>query len=161
MLRSLIFVIAWLVPSAAHAYIGLGAGISAIGSLLALIAAVLLAIVGFVWYPVKRIRKNRRKAHTEVADKARPGDGRNNGQASTPALGPRANCRNIAFALRASFSARATCGCSGSRIRPSLVMRDPHWQRPRLLASWPLRTSGSGGGDGSWSERGETRCARP
>ncbi len=69
MLRSLIFVIAWLVPSAAHAYIGPGAGISAIGSLLALIAAVLLAIVGFVWYPVKRIRKNRRKARTEAADK--------------------------------------------------------------------------------------------
>ncbi len=69
MVRSLIFVIAWLVPSAAHAYIGPGAGISAIGSLLALIAAVLLAIVGFVWYPVKRIRKNRRKARTEAADK--------------------------------------------------------------------------------------------
>ncbi len=68
-LRTLIFVLAWLVPSAAHAYIGPGAGISAIGSLLALIAAVLLAIVGFVWYPVKRIMKNRRKARTAAADK--------------------------------------------------------------------------------------------
>jgi len=69
MMRALIFVLAWLIPSAAHAYIGPGAGISAIGALLALIAAVLLAIVGFVWYPVKRIRKNRRKARTEAADK--------------------------------------------------------------------------------------------
>ena len=69
MLRTLIFVLAWLVPSAGHAYIGPGAGITAIGSLLALIAAVLLAIVGFVWYPVKRIMKNRRKARAEAADK--------------------------------------------------------------------------------------------
>ena len=69
MMRTLIFVLAWLIPSAAYAYIGPGAGISAIGSLLALIAAVLLAIVGFVWYPVKRIMKNRRKARTEAADK--------------------------------------------------------------------------------------------
>ena len=69
LMRTLIFVLAWLIPNAAHAYIGPGAGISAIGSLLALIAAVLLAIVGFVWYPVKRIMKNRRKARTEAADK--------------------------------------------------------------------------------------------
>lgn len=69
MMRTLMFVLAWLIPSAAHAYIGPGAGISAIGSLLALIAAVLLAIVGFVWYPVKRIMKNRRKARTAAADK--------------------------------------------------------------------------------------------
>ncbi len=67
-MRALIFVLAWLMPSAAHAYVGPGAGISAIGSLLALIAAVLLSIVGFVWYPAKRIMKNRRKAHTETSD---------------------------------------------------------------------------------------------
>jgi hypothetical protein len=44
----------WL-PGAAEAYIGPGAGLSAIGSLLALIGAVLLAVVGFVWYPVRRL----------------------------------------------------------------------------------------------------------
>ena len=53
--------------NAAHAYIGPGAGISAIGSLLALGAAVLLAIVGFVWYPLKRLRKRRQKARAETA----------------------------------------------------------------------------------------------
>lgn len=37
------------------AYVGPGAGLSAIGAVLALIGAVLLAIVGFVWYPVKRL----------------------------------------------------------------------------------------------------------
>ncbi len=70
-LRTLMFCAAWLTPATAHAYIGPGAGISAIGSLLALIAAVLLAIVGFVWYPVKRLMKKRRKARTEAAEKDR------------------------------------------------------------------------------------------
>jgi prepilin signal peptidase PulO-like enzyme (type II secretory pathway) len=46
---------ALLLPGTASAYIGPGAGLSAIGSLLALIGAVLLAIVGFVWYPVRRL----------------------------------------------------------------------------------------------------------
>ena len=49
----------------AHAYIGPGAGLSAIGSLLALIVAVLAGIVGFVWYPVKRILKGRKAAAVE------------------------------------------------------------------------------------------------
>ena len=68
-MRTLMFCAVWLAPAAAHAYIGPGAGISAIGSLLALIAAVLLAIVGFVWYPVKRLMKNRRKARKKAAEK--------------------------------------------------------------------------------------------
>ncbi len=68
-LRTLIFCAAWLAPTAAHAYIGPGAGISAIGSLLVLIAVVLLSIVGFVWYPVKRLMKNRRAARRETAEK--------------------------------------------------------------------------------------------
>ena len=43
-------------PQSAEAYIGPGAGISAIGTVIALIGAILLAIVGFVWYPIKRLR---------------------------------------------------------------------------------------------------------
>lgn len=50
-----------LAPSLAHAYIGPGAGITAIGSLIALIGAVVLALVGFVWYPIKRLRRARAK----------------------------------------------------------------------------------------------------
>jgi hypothetical protein len=57
-------------PSTAFAYIGPGAGISAIGTALALIAALLLAIVGFVWYPVKRLLGSRRKTQP-VADDAK------------------------------------------------------------------------------------------
>lgn len=57
----LIVLAAALAPTAAAAYIGPGAGISAIGTALALVGAVVLAIVGFVWYPVKRMLAARRK----------------------------------------------------------------------------------------------------
>lgn len=50
----------------ALAYIGPGAGISAIGAALALLAAVFFAIVGFVWYPVKRMMRKRKAAAAEV-----------------------------------------------------------------------------------------------
>jgi len=39
------------------AYVGPGAGLSAIGSVIALIFAVLVAFVGFVWFPLKRLFK--------------------------------------------------------------------------------------------------------
>jgi hypothetical protein len=42
-------------PSPLHAYVGPGAGLSAFGALVALVASVLVGIVGFVWYPMKRI----------------------------------------------------------------------------------------------------------
>ena len=42
-------------PNLALAYIGPGAGLGAIGTFLAVIGAALLLIVGFVWYPVKRL----------------------------------------------------------------------------------------------------------
>lgn len=50
-----VIVLTTLLSQNALAYIGPGAGIGAIGTVLALIGAVLLAIVGFVWYPVKRL----------------------------------------------------------------------------------------------------------
>ncbi|MEX0922144.1 MAG: hypothetical protein WD489_09945 [Rhodovibrionaceae bacterium] len=56
----------FLVPQTTLAYVGPGAGLSVIGTLLALIAAGSLAIVGFVWYPVKRMRRKRRARHAEA-----------------------------------------------------------------------------------------------
>ncbi len=47
------------------AYIGPGPGLSAIGALFALIAAVFLAIVGFIWYPIKRLFRRRKAAHAK------------------------------------------------------------------------------------------------
>ncbi|MEQ9037642.1 MAG: hypothetical protein RIE24_04745 [Silicimonas sp.] len=47
-------------PSEALAYIGPGAGLSAIGTFVALVGALLLAIIGFIWYPLKRLIKRRK-----------------------------------------------------------------------------------------------------
>lgn len=64
-------------PIIASAYVGPGAGLGAIGTVLALIGAVLLGIVGFIWYPVKKLiagkksRKQREESHTEATDAAR------------------------------------------------------------------------------------------
>lgn len=43
-------------PNVAFAYVGPGAGITALGAVVAVVAAVFLAIVGFIWYPIKRLR---------------------------------------------------------------------------------------------------------
>jgi hypothetical protein len=61
----LLFVGVVLSPGVGHAYIGPGAGLSAIGTLLALIAAVVVAIFGFVWFPIKRMLRNLRKAEPQ------------------------------------------------------------------------------------------------
>lgn len=37
------------------AYIGPGAGLSAIGAFLALVAGLAVAVFGFLWYPIKRV----------------------------------------------------------------------------------------------------------
>ena len=49
-----------LLPALAHAYLGPGAGITAIGTVIALLGAILLAIIGFIWYPMKRMMKKNR-----------------------------------------------------------------------------------------------------
>lgn len=54
-----------LVPQMAFAYVGPGAGLTAIGTFIALIGAVLLGILGFVWYPVKRLLARNRNSDSE------------------------------------------------------------------------------------------------
>ncbi|MFP4406409.1 hypothetical protein [Rhodosalinus sp.] len=49
-------------PQAAQAYIGPGAGLTALGTVLALVLALGLAVVGFVWYPLKRLRRKGKPA---------------------------------------------------------------------------------------------------
>jgi uncharacterized membrane protein len=44
-----------LLPRPAAAYIGPGAGISVIGTAVAFVGALVFAIIGFVWYPLKRL----------------------------------------------------------------------------------------------------------
>ena len=48
-------------PGLAWAYMGPGAGLAAIGSLLVVAAAFLLMVVGFVWYPLQRLLRALRK----------------------------------------------------------------------------------------------------
>lgn len=60
-----LFLSFFLLPVFAWAYVGPGAGLSAIGTFFALLAAVFLAIVGFVWYPVKRMLKKRRNKNKD------------------------------------------------------------------------------------------------
>lgn len=60
-------------PGVAMAYIGPGAGITVIGTAIAFLGAIVLAIVGFVWYPIKRFRaKMRDRRNRKQADQAAP-----------------------------------------------------------------------------------------
>jgi hypothetical protein len=44
------------------AYIGPGTGLSAIGAFLAVAAGITVAIIGFFWYPIKRLLGKSKKA---------------------------------------------------------------------------------------------------
>ena len=54
----------------AHAYMGPGAGLAFLGSLIALIAAVGVGVLGLVWYPAKRLIRIRRSTDNEDQDTA-------------------------------------------------------------------------------------------
>jgi hypothetical protein len=57
-------------PQSAWAYAGPGSGLTVIGAALAFVGGVLLAIVGFVWYPIKRLLRGKasRKKSSATAD---------------------------------------------------------------------------------------------
>jgi hypothetical protein len=54
-------VVVILLSSNAEAYIGPGSGLSAFGAVAGFFAAVFFALVGFIWYPLKRLRRSLRK----------------------------------------------------------------------------------------------------
>jgi hypothetical protein len=47
------------VPGIAGAYVGPGAGLTVIGAAFAFVASLCLAVVGFVWYPLKKLWRSR------------------------------------------------------------------------------------------------------
>jgi hypothetical protein len=51
--------LAVVIVGPAAAYVGPGAGLTAIGAALAVVATLCLALVGFVWYPLKRLFRKR------------------------------------------------------------------------------------------------------
>jgi hypothetical protein len=55
------------VPLPAAAYIGPGAGLSALGTFVALVGAFFMLLAGFVWYPVKRMFRRRNVARSGQA----------------------------------------------------------------------------------------------
>ena len=57
-----------MAASPAAAYIGPGAGLGAIGTVIAVVGAILLMIVGFVWYPLKRLLKKRKNTADPTAE---------------------------------------------------------------------------------------------
>jgi hypothetical protein len=61
-MKQAILAVAILIASSgqAFAYIGPGLGLGAIATILGFVAAVLLAIIGVVWYPLKRLFRQRK-----------------------------------------------------------------------------------------------------
>ncbi len=57
-----------LFPALAHAYVGPGAGLSAIGTILAFIGSLLLLVVGFIWYPLKRVFGKKTAVHETTGE---------------------------------------------------------------------------------------------
>lgn len=52
------------VTTPAFAYIGPGSGLSVVGTIIALIGALFMMIVGFFWYPIKRMLNKKQNADT-------------------------------------------------------------------------------------------------
>lgn len=63
-----------LTPGIAAAYIGPGAGLSAIGSVLAFLGVVVLLVAGLVWYPVKRFLRAVRAPRADAPAAVAPED---------------------------------------------------------------------------------------
>jgi len=62
------FLFVLLVPLSAFAYLGPGAGLSAIGSVLAFVGLILLLLLGFFWYPLKKLMKKIRSDTDKETD---------------------------------------------------------------------------------------------
>jgi membrane associated rhomboid family serine protease len=75
---ALALLLLFAVPGVAHAYVGPGLGAGAIGAVVGVIGAVLLALFSIVYYPVKRAMRRRRAAQapepapTAAAEVKRP-----------------------------------------------------------------------------------------
>ena len=61
-LSALLFLSALLAAGPAAAYMGPGAGLGMIGSLFAVIGAVVIAVLGIIILPIRMVMKKRRKA---------------------------------------------------------------------------------------------------
>lgn len=69
MLKIIAILLLSLAAGPLHAYIGPGAGISVLGSLLGILATILVAIGAIIFWPVRKLMK-RRKAAAQADHKA-------------------------------------------------------------------------------------------
>jgi hypothetical protein len=53
--------------SNAHSYVGPGLGLGAIGAVVGFLVAILTAVIGIFWYPIKRLLK-KKKAGKEMSE---------------------------------------------------------------------------------------------
>jgi hypothetical protein len=61
---------ALLQPATAIAYVGPGAGLSIVGSLLAFFAAIIVGIFGFLWFPIRRVLRKRKQARKQMSNES-------------------------------------------------------------------------------------------
>jgi hypothetical protein len=67
MLRIITILLLALAASTAEAYVGPGAGISVLGSLLGILATILVAIGAIVFWPIRKLMKRRKAAAASSA----------------------------------------------------------------------------------------------
>ncbi len=67
--------VATISPHPVFAYVGPGGAVSGIGALLALVAAVFFAILGFLWLPLKRLLSKNSPKNFEAENKKREDEG--------------------------------------------------------------------------------------
>ena len=54
-------ILVFLLPESVLAYFGPGTGLSAFGVFLAVVAGIMVALFGFVWYPIKRLLRKKKQ----------------------------------------------------------------------------------------------------
>jgi len=71
-LKILALLLLLVVSPAAVAYIGPGAGISVLGSLLGILGTIVVAIGAIIFWPIRKLMKRRKRAG-KTADNSQPG----------------------------------------------------------------------------------------
>lgn len=75
MKKFICFLLLILLPSTAEAYIGPGLGTGVIGTVLGILAAIVLMLIAIIWYPLKRLFKrlfNKENSVTTVSETIKP-----------------------------------------------------------------------------------------
>ncbi len=74
MYKLLFAALSLLFSASSLAYVGPGAGISVLGSLLGILATIVLAIGAIIMWPLRKLLRRRKAAAHDPAEPAEPGD---------------------------------------------------------------------------------------